>query len=138
MNNNGYINIIIEEGKAPIVEAELVNGNIWMSKWAMDKLFNCFFQKVEMNLRSIFKSGLLREDDVTYTYRYTDKGIEKQIVYYNLEVIIFLSYRIGTFEAKVFRQFLNSALREHLQRKQMEKYSKLIWYFQKNQKYWLN
>jgi len=136
--NTGHINIIIEKGKAPIVEAELVNGNVWMSKWSMDRLFNCYFQKVEMNLRSIFKAGLLREEDVTYTYRYVDKGIEKQIVYYNLEVIIFLSYRIGTFEAKVFRQFLNSALREHLQRKQMEKYSNLIWYFRKNQKYWLN
>ena len=138
MNNNGYIKIIVDEGKAPIVEAELVNGNVWMSKWSMDRLFNCFFQKVEMNLRSIFKSGLLREDDVTYSYRYIEKGIEKETVFYNLEVIIFLSYRIGTFEAKVFRQFLNSAMREHLQRKQMEKYSKLIWYFKKSQKYWLN
>ena len=62
MNNNGYINIIIEKGKEPFVEAELVNGNVWMSKWAMDKLFNCFFQKVEMNLRSIFKSELILMD----------------------------------------------------------------------------
>jgi len=140
MNKNGYIKITVEKGKTPIVEAELVNGNIWMTKWAMDQLFNCYFQKIEMNLRSIFKSGLLREDDVSYTYRYTEKGIEKQTTFYNLEVIIFLSYRIATFEAKVFRQFLNSALREHLQRKQMERYSKLIWYFSKNQTkdYWLN
>ena len=136
--NTGYIKIIRENGKMPIVEAELVNGNVWMDKYDMLRFFNVFGQKIEMNLRSIFKSGLLREGDVSYTYRYTDKNIEKQRVYYNLEVIIFLSYRIGTFEAKVFRQFLNSALREHLQRKQMEKYSKLIWYFNKSQKYWLN
>jgi hypothetical protein len=134
----GKIQIIIEKGKTPFIEIHLVNNNLWISKFEMLQFFNVFGQKIEMNLRSIFKSGLLREDEVSYTYRYTDKGIEKQSVFYNLEVLIFLSYRIGTFEAKIFRQFLNSALREHLQRKEMEKYSKLIWYFTKNQKYWLN
>jgi hypothetical protein len=73
-----------------------------------------FNQKIEMNLRSIFKEHLLWEKDVTQTYRYTDKGIEKQTVYYNLEVLIFLSYYINTLETKIFRQFINSSLRERL------------------------
>jgi hypothetical protein len=59
-------------------------------------------------------------------------------VYYNLEVLIFLSYRIGTFQAQIFRQFVNSALREHLERKKTEKCTKLLWYFRQNQNYWLN
>jgi hypothetical protein len=109
-----------------------------MSKWTMARLLNCFNQKIEMNLRSIFKNKLLLENDVSYTYRYMDKGIEKQIIYYNLEVLIFLSYRIGTFEAQIFRQFINSALREYLQRKETEKYTKLFWQFRKNQDYLLN
>ena len=134
----GSIRIIIEEGKTPSVEAELVNENVWMSKYAIARMFDCFPQKVEANLRSIYKSMLLREEKVTYTYRYTDKGIEKQILYYNLEVLIFLSYRIGTYQAQIFRQFVNSALREHLQRKEAEKCSKLIWYFQQNENYWMN
>jgi hypothetical protein len=110
----GYIEIIQEEGKTPKIEAKLVNNNLWVTKYEAAKFFNCFPQKIEMNLRSIFKSRLLWENDVTYTYRYTDKGIEKQALYYNLEVLIFLSYRIATFEAQIFRQFINSALREHL------------------------
>ena len=104
----------------------------------MARLFNCFNQKVEMNLRSIFKSGLLYEDNVTCSYRYTDKGIEKQIIYYNLEILIFLSYRIATYEAQIFRQFVNSALREHLKRKETERCTKLLWYFRNNQDYWWN
>jgi len=134
----GSIKIINEEGKTPTVEAELVNGTIFMSKWNIARLFNCFNQKIEMNLRSIFKSKLLWEEDVSYTYRYTDKGIEKQIVYYNLEVLIFLSYRIGTLEAKIFRQFINSALRKHLQKEEMPE-TKLFWaYLPMQNKYWLN
>jgi hypothetical protein len=134
----GSLKIIIGESKTPTVEAELVSGNVWMSKYFIAQMFQCFYQKVDMNLRSIFKSQLLREDDVSYTFRYTDKGIEKQIQYFNLEVIIFLSYRIGTFEAQVFRQFVNSALREHLQKKEAKKYFKMTWYYRKNQDYWLN
>jgi hypothetical protein len=134
----GYIKIIIEEGKTPSLEAELVNGNVWMSKYSIARLFQCFYQKVDANMRSIFKSKLLREDDVLYTYRYTDAGIEKQTEYYNLEVLIFLSYRIGTLEAKIFRQFVNSALREHLQKKETEKCTKLLWQFRENQNYWMN
>jgi hypothetical protein len=134
----GTIRIIQEEGKTPSVEAELVDNNLWLMSWEMAHLFNVFSMKIVMNLKSIFKSGLLREEDVSQTYRYTDKGIEKQCVYYNLEVLIFLSYRIGTFEAQIFRQFINSALREHLQRKESRNREKILWYFKTGQNYWLN
>jgi hypothetical protein len=134
----GYIKINIEEGKVPSVEAQLINNNLWLTRYEMAELLNCFNQKIEMNLRSIFKSHLLRAEDVSHTYRYIDKGIEKQIVYYNLEVLIFLSYRINTFEAKLFRQFINSALREHLKNKEFQEIINLTWYFQNNQDYWLN
>jgi len=133
----GNIKIIIEEGKRPSVEAQLVNNTVWMSKATMARLLNCFNQKIEMNLRSIFKSRLLWEQDVSQTYRYNDNGIEKQIVYYNLEVLIFLSYRIATFESKVFRQFVNSALRKHLKKKKLRE-ERLFWLFNPNQSYWLN
>jgi hypothetical protein len=134
----GSIKIINEEGQTPSVEAELIDGNVWMSKWKIARLFKVFNQKIEMNLRSIFKSRLLWEQDVTYTYRYTDKGIEKQIVYYNLEVVVFLSYRIASFEALIFRQFIHSALREHLQKKETKKSVKLVWFFREGQAYQFN
>ena len=135
----GSIKIKIEEGKVPSVEAQLVDNNLWLTKYEAARLFNCFYMKIEMNLRSIFKNHLLlREEDVSRTYRYADKGIEKQTVYYNLEVLIFLSYRIATFEAKVFRQFVNSALRERLQKKKMPE-TKLVWvYLPLQNSYWLN
>jgi hypothetical protein len=112
----GYIKIIREEGKTPSVEAQLADNTLWMDKYSIAKMFNCFPQKVEANPRSIFKNRLLYESDVTYTHRYIYKGIERQCLYYNMEVLIFLSYRIASFEAKIFRDFVNCALREHLQK----------------------
>jgi hypothetical protein len=123
----GYIKINIEEGKTPSVEAQLINNDLWLTKYETARLLNCFVQKIDANLRSIFKNQLLWEDDVARTYRYTDKGIEKQTVYYNMEVLIFLSYRIATLETKIFRDFVNDSLREHLQKKDKPEVCKLIW-----------
>jgi len=86
-----------------------------------------------MELRSIFKNNLLWEDDCTYCNRYIDKGIEKQTMYYNLEVLTFISYRVNSFEANVFRQFINSALLEHLQKKKIPEVP-LFWVYLPKQK----
>ncbi|KAA6318815.1 hypothetical protein EZS27_031219 [termite gut metagenome] len=123
----GYIKIINEEGKTPSVEAELVSNKLWISKYEIAKLFNCFPQKVEANLRSIFKSHLFWESDVTYTHKYTYKDIERQCVYYNMDVLIFLSYRIGTFETRIFRDFINDSFREHLKKNDKPQNCKIIW-----------
>ena len=134
----GGIKIIIEEGKTPSIEVELVDNNLWLTKYQMARLLNCFVQKIDANLRSIFKSRLLWEEDCTCCNRYTDRGIEKQTMYYNMETLIFISYRVNSFEAQIFRQFVNSALREHLQKKEVPKSTKVYWSFRKNQDYWLN
>jgi hypothetical protein len=123
----GYIKIVREEGKAPSVEAQLVDNTLYVNKYEIAKLFNCYPQKVEANLRNIFKNRLLYESDVTYTHRYTYKGIERQCLYYNMEVLVFLSYRITSFEAKIFRDFVNCAFREHLQKKDKPQQYKIIW-----------
>jgi hypothetical protein len=123
----GSISIIYEDGKASSVKAELINGNVWMSKNSIARMFNVFSQKIEMNLRSIFQSHLLWEKDCSLTYRYMDKGIEKQAVYYNMEVLIFLSYRIATFEAKIFREFISEAFLEHLKKKDKPRNYKILW-----------
>jgi hypothetical protein len=123
----GYIKIIREEGKAPSVDATLADNNLWLNKCQIAKLFNCFPQKVEANLRSIFKNRLLYESDVTYMHRYTYNGIEKQCLYYNMEVLLFLSYRIASPEAKIFRDFVNCALQEHFQKKNKPQQYKIIW-----------
>jgi hypothetical protein len=123
----GYINIVREEGKTPSVEAQLVNNTLYMNKYRIAGLFNCFPQKVEANLRSIFKNRLLYESDVTYMHKYIYKGVERQCLYYNMDVLIFLSYRIASVEAKIFRDFVNCALREHLQKKDKLQQYKIIW-----------
>jgi Virulence protein len=133
----GFIKINNTEGKQPSVEVQLVRNTVWLTKSEMARLFNCHSQKIEANLRSIFKNNLLWENECTYNHRYMDKGIEKQCLYYNMEVLIFISYRIHSIEAQVFRQFINSTLRNELQKKQISEI-KLFWKYLPGQNYWFN
>ena len=133
----GHITIHNTESKQPSVEVQLVRNTLWITKSEIARLFNCFPQKIEANLRSIFKNKLLWENECTYNHRYKDKGIEKQCLYYNVEVLIFISYRIHSIEAQVFRQFINSTLRNELQKKQISEI-KLFWQYLPRQKYWFN
>lgn len=102
----GYIKIRKNEKHEFIVDAKLVNGTLWLTKHEMANLFNVFVSTIGNNLRPIFKSKLLLENEVTHIHRYKDKGREFEMILYNLEALIFVSYRISSFEAKAFRRWV--------------------------------
>ncbi len=79
------------------------SAEIWMTQHEITDLFGCFVSKVNSNIRSILKSGVLRETDVCRMYYY-QKGNFVEV--YSLEIIIALSFRIGSRNAEVFRKWL--------------------------------
>ena len=100
MENRGYITITGLENKdeQPIVSVKIENGNVWMTKHELARL--------------------LYDGDVTITEK-QDKSI---VTYYNLEAIIFLSFRINTYCTKLFREWVLNSLCEYkrLQEKKPE------------------
>ncbi|MFV0555152.1 MAG: protein-tyrosine kinase [Mangrovibacterium sp.] len=85
------------------------SNHIWMTQHEITSLFGCFVSKVNSNIRSILKSGVLRESDVCRTYNYQDGSFVEQ---YHLEMIIALSFRIQSRNAKAFRKWLTKRLCE--------------------------
>ena len=110
----GYIKITEEEIGKPIVEVRIVNGTVWMFKHELARLFDVYLQTIGNNFRSIFKTGLLREEEVTMDLKLkNERGNDIYVTYYNLEAIIFLSYRIDSRYAKAFREWVMNALCEY-------------------------
>jgi Virulence protein len=124
----GYIKIEESQDNQLIVEAKLVNGTLWITKHGMADLFNVFVSSVDSNLRSIFKSKLLYKDDVTRTHKFVDKGHQFEMTLYNLEALIFVSYRIASFEARAFREWVMKALTEYTRKKPKKETEVLIVY----------
>ena len=133
MKNNeimehGYIKIKENSENQLIVEAKLVNCTLWMTKHEIADLFNVSIVPASNILRSIFKSGLLREENVTRIHKYEHNSRQCEMKLYNLEALIFVSYRIASFEARAFREWVMTALSEFTRTKPKREADVLIVY----------
>lgn len=95
--------IIGENGKVHLPTAP-----VWMSACEIVDLFGVFSGKVNSHIKSIFKVGLLKEDEVMRTLSY--KG--RAVYLYNIEMITMLSFRIATLQAKTLRRWIIGRLSE--------------------------
>lgn len=111
----GYIKFSNVESNKPIIEVKIVDGTVWMTINEIADLFGVYTPTVNKHLKAIFKDGLLREYEVTKEYRYTTEGGDYIRTYYNLEIIIFLSFRIQSLYTKAFREWVLNAFREYRQ-----------------------
>ncbi|WP_165045849.1 virulence RhuM family protein [Dysgonomonas sp. ZJ709] len=114
----GYIKFSDVGTDKPIIEVKLVVGTVWMTINEIADLFGVYNPTIFKHLKAMFKDNLLRENDVTKEYRYTrDEGGEYICTYYNLEAIIFLSFRIQSLYTKAFRAWVLNAFCEYSRRK---------------------
>lgn len=110
----GYIKFADIDTDKPIIEVKIVDGTVWLTVNEMADLFGVYAPTVNKHLKAIFKDNILRESDVTKEYRYTRNEKEEYIrIYYNLETIIFLSFRIQSLYTKAFREWLLNAFCEY-------------------------
>ena len=81
------------------------HNEIWITQHELADLFQCFVGKINANVRSILKNGVLDEMKVCRMYQYKNGNSVEQ---YNLEMIIALSFRIRSYNADAFREFIVS------------------------------
>lgn len=114
----GYIKFRDIDSNKPIVEVKIVDGTVWMTVNEIADLLGVYAPAVNKHLKVIFKEDLLREPNVTKEYRYSRNEKEEYIrTYYNLEVVIFLSFRIQSLYTKTFREWVLNAFREYSKEK---------------------
>jgi len=89
---------------------------IWMTQHEIADLFQCFISKINANIRSILKSGVLDETKICRTYNYENGNSVEQ---YNLEMIIALSFRITSYNANAFQEFIIRKITTDMSAKQI-------------------
>jgi hypothetical protein len=57
-----------ENGKMEVI-FEPVNNTVWLTKSQIATLLGCYTTTITNHVRAIFKSGVLRENEVSYCYR---------------------------------------------------------------------
>lgn len=92
--------ISIENGR---VEIHAPENRVWLTRHQIADLFGVFVPAVGSNIRSILKSGILREERVYRRERNRDGGI---VELYSLEMIAALAFRLKSGNAEAFRRWL--------------------------------
>lgn len=80
-----------------------LTGNVWMTDFEIADLLGVTLPAVSSRIKSIYKSGILSEND-TYRYIRLENGNRADV--YNMEMITALAFQLNSLPAKVFREWL--------------------------------
>lgn len=105
--------IFMLEGKEDGIQVMYKNETIWAIQKAMAQLFDCSTDNIGLHLKNIFASGELDKDSVTEKNSATAAdGKNYQTMFYNLDAIISVGYRVNSVRATQFRQWCTCVLRQ--------------------------
>jgi hypothetical protein len=107
----------VPEGKA-IIEVFFEQETFWLSQKKMAELFNVEVNTINYHLKEIFNTAELNEDATIRKFRIVQtegkRQVEREVVFYNLDAIIAIGYRVNSLEATRFRIWATKTLREFI------------------------
>ena len=126
-NSTAEFLIFQAEDKAEGVQVFYKDESIWATQEAIATLFDKGRSTITEHLRNIFASGELDQNSVCRKFRHTAAdGKNYDTLFYNLDAIISVGYRVNSRRATQFRQWCTAVLRQFairgyvIDRKRME------------------
>lgn len=97
------------------LEVRLIRDTVWLTQKQMSELFDTERSAITKHLRNILKTKELEEKSVCAIFAHTAAdGKTYQTIYYNLDMIISVGYRVNSKRGTQFRIWATSVLRKHL------------------------
>ena len=102
------------------LDVRVEDDSVWLTQAQMAELFQATKQNISLHIRNIYKEGELDEMATVKEYLTVQKegnrNVQRNIYYYNLDVIISVGYRVKSLRGTHFRQWANKILKEYLLR----------------------
>ena len=116
--NNSEILIYQSENGMTKIDVTFMDETVWLSQQQMAELFHSSRTNVVEHIKHIYEEGELDEDSTCRKFRQVRKEgkreVERAILYYNLDMIISLGYRIKSIIATNFRRWATERLKEYM------------------------
>jgi hypothetical protein len=97
------------------VEVILNNETVWLSQKSIAQLFGVNVPAISKHLKNIFDNGELVENSVVSILETTaEDGKNYQVMYFNLDAIISVGYRVNSAQATRFRIWATNTLKEYI------------------------
>ena len=118
MNNTGEILLYQTADGVSKIEVTLVNETVWLTLDQMAELFQRNKSTISRHVKNIFECGELDESStVAFFATVQNEGgreVERQIAFYNLDMIISVGYRVNSYRGVQFRMWATKVLKEYL------------------------
>ena len=100
------------------IEVRLCNDTVWLTAGQMAELFQRNKSTISRHIKNVFDSGELQASStVAFFATVQNEGnrkVERNIAFYNLDMIISVGYRVNSYRGVQFRLWATQVLREYL------------------------
>jgi len=118
MENRGEIIIYQNKENNVSLNVRLEDENVWLTQQQMAELFQTSRTNVVEHIKHIFEEGELDEIATCRKFRQVqaegNRNVERELPFYNLDLIISLGYRIKSRIATQFRIWATQRLKEYI------------------------
>lgn len=120
MQNKGEIIIYQTEDGVTKLDVNLQNEIVWLSLDQMAELFQRDKSTISRHIKNVFEEGELPQDSTVANFATVQKEgereVERNIDYYNLDVIISVGYRVKSLRRTQFCIWANTVLKEYIKK----------------------
>ena len=114
----GEIIIYTSEDGTVSLDTKLENETIWLTQKQMAALFGVKTPAINKHLKNIYREGELKENATISILEIVQKegsrNVKRETVFYNLDVIISVGYRVNSSRATNFRIWATNVLKEYM------------------------
>lgn len=106
------------ENGATKIQVRLEDETVWMTQRAIAELYQKSVKTINEHIKNIYKERELQENSTIRKNRIVQmegsRQVEREISFYNLEMIIAVGYRVRSHRGTQFRQWATERLNEYL------------------------
>ncbi|WP_281882904.1 virulence RhuM family protein [Paenibacillus sp. YYML68] len=118
MDNHTDVLIYQTEDGNTKIDVKLENGTVWMTQKAIAELYQKGVNTINEHIKKIYEEGELNEAATIRKNRIVQtegqRQVEREVAFYNLEMIIAIGYRVRSHRGTQFRRWATERLNEYL------------------------
>lgn len=118
MENNGEIVLYKNKEGSIKIDVRLEDETVWLTQEQMGQLFGKVKSTISEHVKNIYQEKELEKDSTVRKFRTVriegNREVDRDLEYYNLDVIISVGYRVKSLQGTQFRIWATQRLKEYI------------------------
>lgn len=102
------------------IQVAVKDETIWLTQKGMAELFGCSSDNISLHLKNIYESGELSfsatAEEISVVRQEGSRSVSRKVMFYNLDAIISVGYRVNSRRATQFRVWATGVLKEYMRK----------------------